>query len=53
MLDTPIRVVEMMEALRDERVVIERLVGGGEVLVNGRPLAEGERVEVVTRRERA
>ena len=50
------RVVETTETvavpLREERVVIERLVGGAEVLVDGRPLAEGERVELVTRRER-
>ena len=51
------RVVEFTETvqvpLREERVVIERLPGGGEVIVAGRALAEGERVEVVVRRERA
>jgi len=50
------RVVERTEVievpLREERVVIERLPGGAEVLVDGRPLAEGEQVEVVIRRER-
>ena len=50
------RVVEHTETiqvpLREERVVIERLPGGAEVLVDGRLLAEGEQVEVVIRRER-
>ena len=50
------RVVERTETievpLREERVVIERLPGGAEVLVDGRALAEGEQVEVVIRRER-
>ena len=50
------RVVEHTETievpLREERVVIERLPGGAEVLVDGRALAEGEQVEVVIRRER-
>ena len=50
------RVVESTETLqvpvREEWIVIERLPGGGEVIVDGRALAEGERVEVVVRRER-
>ncbi len=50
------RIVEYTETvavpLREERVTIERLVGGGEVIVDGRALAEGEQVEVVVRRER-
>jgi uncharacterized protein (TIGR02271 family) len=37
--------------LREERVLIERVVGGGEVIVDGRALTEGETVEIVLRRE--